>query len=108
MRCIDGRVAVYCLAGTGLNAEDALNDWADTGVRPEPLLAVLLGKSQMKPRARIVCACNGVTDAQIVDGIRSGMDLPALKQNLNCGTGCGSCVVQINQMINRYAGTEAL
>ncbi|RZT99387.1 assimilatory nitrate reductase catalytic subunit [Advenella incenata] len=108
VRCIDGRVAVYCLAGTGLNAEDALNDWADTGVRPEPLLAVLLGKSQMKPRARIVCACNGVTDAQIVDGIRNGMDLPALKQNLNCGTGCGSCVVQINQMINRYAGTEAL
>ena len=108
VRCSDGRVAVYCLAGTDLNAEVALNDWVDTDVRPEPLLPVLLGKSQMKERARIVCACNGVTDAQIIDGIRSGMDLPALKQNLNCGTGCGSCVVQINQMISRHAGAEAL
>ena len=108
VRSADGQVAVYFLAGADLKAEQALNSWADTGVRPEPLLAALLGQSQMKPRARTVCACHGVSDLQIVDGIRRGMDLPALKQHLNCGTGCGSCVVQINQMISRYAGTEAL
>jgi len=107
IRCQDSGVAVYFLAGTSLGAEAALNHWADTGVRPEPLLEVLMGKSTITPRARTVCACNNVTDLAIIDGIRRGLDLSALKQTLNCGTGCGSCVAQINRMISQYAATEA-
>ncbi len=103
-----GRVASYLLAGADLNAQEAINSWADTGTRPQSLLAAMMGQSSATQRSRTVCACLGVTDTAIVDGIRAGMDLQALKQNLKCGTGCGSCVVEINRMLGHYAGTKAI
>ncbi len=107
VRCPAGKVTVYFLSGTQVQAEPALNAWLDQGQRPEPLMPVLLGQSATQSRSRTICACNGVSDTAIIAGIRNGMDLPALKRELNCGTGCGSCVAEINRMLVRYAQQEA-
>ncbi len=108
VRTESGDVSGYFLAGEQITAQEAIDSWADTGKRPESLLAAMMGQGAVTQRARTVCACLGVTDTAIIEGIRSGMDLQALKQNLKCGTGCGSCVVEINRMLGQYADTEAI
>jgi len=50
-----------------------------------------------------VCVCNGVSEAAILAGIGRGCDLAALKSTLGCGTGCGSCVPEIQALIGRAA-----
>ena len=107
VRCPAGNATAYFLSGTEVRAENALDTWLDHGQRPEPLLPVLLGQSRAQTRSRTLCACNGVSDTAILAGIRSGMDLPALKRELNCGTGCGSCVAEINRMLVQHAEQEA-
>jgi assimilatory nitrate reductase catalytic subunit len=40
-----------------------------------------------------------VSEAAVREGIERGCDLTALKQNLGCGTQCGSCVPEIKRLL---------
>ena len=40
-----------------------------------------------------------VSDAAIRAGIERGLDLDGLKQELKCGTSCGSCVPEIKRLL---------
>ncbi len=93
-----GAPLAYLLAGD-IRAHDALQVWADGGAAPASLVNVLMGRTAPTQRARTVCACKGVTDLAIHDAVRAGLDLEGLKSRLGCGTGCGSCVPEIRQML---------
>jgi assimilatory nitrate reductase catalytic subunit len=90
--------SAYLLAGD-LRARHALDAWADNGAVPPSVLDLLMGRTAPVRRALTVCSCKGVTDLAIADAIDRGMDLEGLKARLGCGTGCGSCVPEIRQMI---------
>ncbi len=51
-------------------------------------------------KGKTICSCNGVGEAAIINGVAAGMDLAGLQKNLNCGTGCGSCVPEIKRIIH--------
>ena len=53
------------------------------------------------PRPRTVCSCVGVTDRQIADFVaRTGeRRLDAVQAALSCGTGCGSCRIEVERTI---------
>ena len=93
-----GRPRAWLLCGD-TRARDALRDWADGGAAPQSA-AALFGAAT-GARARVVCACMGVREDAIDAAIRRGADLAGLKQELGCGTGCGSCVPEINGRLNR-------
>ena len=40
-----------------------------------------------------------VGENAVREGIERGCDLNALKQNLGCGTQCGSCVPEIKRLL---------
>lgn len=95
----------YLLAGD-TRARHALDAWADGGAAPLSLLHVLTGRTAPVQRARTVCACKGVTDITIAEAVGRGMDLNGLKAELGCGTGCGSCVPEIRQLIRLKCSTK--
>ena len=48
---------------------------------------------------KTLCTCMNVSEAAVREGIERGCDLIALKQNLGCGTQCGSCVPEIKRLL---------
>jgi assimilatory nitrate reductase catalytic subunit len=62
----------------------------------------------LKAVGKTICTCVGVKDLAIQDWLRinPGLDdqqLEGLKNNLKCGTQCGSCVPQLKRMISARA-----
>ncbi|MEN5067995.1 molybdopterin-dependent oxidoreductase [Achromobacter aegrifaciens] len=101
-----GALRGFLLAGD-LRAQDALLSWAGGGDAPASVAALLTGRIAGAVRSRTVCVCNGVSEAAILAGIARGCDLAALKTALGCGTGCGSCVPEIQALIGRAARAAA-
>ncbi|HUN91761.1 MAG TPA: molybdopterin-dependent oxidoreductase [Burkholderiaceae bacterium] len=100
---VDGR-----LAGVRLTGEVAAAAWLRemmTQARPAAdlrrwILAPLAAPpSAARSRGRVVCNCLDVAESQIDAAIGGGADLPALQQQLRCGTSCGSCVPEIKRML---------
>ena len=52
---------------------------------------------------RTLCNCMNVSQSRIQAGIERGLDLQGLKNELGCGTECGSCVPEIKGLIVRLA-----
>lgn len=103
----DGRrIKSFLLAGD-TRAQDVLLNWAQSGVAPENLTQILMGRGPAAVRLRIVCTCENVSDQTIQQAIDAGHSLEQLKETLKCGTGCGSCIPQINQMIRLDKATAA-
>ncbi|MNY13734.1 BFD-like [2Fe-2S] binding domain protein [compost metagenome] len=48
---------------------------------------------------KILCNCKNVGQNAICAGISRGLDLQGLKQELGCGTQCGSCVPEIKRLL---------
>jgi assimilatory nitrate reductase catalytic subunit len=49
---------------------------------------------------RIVCACHGIGEKRIQEGIRQGLDsVEAIAETLKAGSGCGSCVPEIRSLL---------
>ncbi|WKN24213.1 nitrate reductase [Azotobacter vinelandii] len=106
VRIENGRITALRLAG-----ETAARDWlkalwnegrTDAGLR-RWMLAPLGGPlgSDGAIKDRTVCSCMNVGEAAIRAGIERGLDLDGLKQELGCGTGCGSCVPEIRRLLAR-------
>ncbi|WP_238914589.1 nitrate reductase [Achromobacter insolitus] len=102
VRMEQGVLRGFLLAGD-LRPQDALLAWAGGGDAPAGVAALLLGRIAGAARSRAICVCNGVSEAAILAGIGRGCDLAALKASLGCGTGCGSCVPEIQALIGRAA-----
>lgn len=48
----------------------------------------------------LVCTCWGVMYSEIVNAIKNGaQDFEALKQELMVGTGCSSCVPEVEEIL---------
>jgi len=48
---------------------------------------------------RTLCNCMNVSQSKVRAGIERGLDLAGLKQELGCGTSCGSCVPEIKRLL---------
>ncbi|MGK0500220.1 MAG: assimilatory nitrate reductase catalytic subunit [Oceanicoccus sp.] len=55
-----------------------------------------------KNSGRNICSCFKVSEEKIINAIYNGADsLPQLGIELKCGTNCGSCIPELNQLIAR-------
>lgn len=105
VRIEDGRIVSIRLAG-----ETAARDWlkslwsegqADADLR-RWLLAPLStppGAAATKKASKTLCNCLNVSEDAVCAGIARGLDLDGLKQELKCGTSCGSCVPEIKRLL---------
>lgn len=105
VRIEDGRITAIRLAG-----ETAARDWlktlwsdgqADADLRRWLLAPVSTppGSASAKTTSKTLCNCLNVSEASVCAGIARGLDLNGLKQELKCGTSCGSCVPEIKRLL---------
>lgn len=67
---------------------------------PGSLIAPAAATNMALPDDAQVCSCHGVTKAAIVEAIGTGCaDVPSLKACTKAGTGCGSCVPTLKQLL---------
>jgi len=100
----DGRITAVRLSG-----ETAARNWlrsvwqsgeADAALRRwllAPISAPPGGASNQLDKT--LCNCMNVSQSRICAGIERGLNLEGLKQELGCGTQCGSCVPEIKRLI---------
>ena len=104
VRIEDGRITAIRLAG-----ETAARDWLkalwEEGRADAELRRWLLAPLSTPPgsagaaKNKTVCSCMNVGETAIRAGIQRGLDLDGLKQELKCGTSCGSCVPEIKRLL---------
>ncbi|WP_295479156.1 nitrate reductase [uncultured Pseudomonas sp.] len=80
--------------------DDSLRRWLLAPLSREP------GRTASQARDRILCNCKNVSQSAIEAAIGRGLDLAELKNQLGCGSQCGSCVPEIKRLINRVAVPE--
>lgn len=98
----NGGIAAFRLAGNIAGGEflrDCLESGADVGASGYRLLARDAANAmQIAPRGRVVCACHNVAENDIAACFAAGNTLAQVQSKLRCGTGCGSCVPELNRM----------
>ncbi|KKN59872.1 hypothetical protein LCGC14_0537490 [marine sediment metagenome] len=111
-RVVDGRLAAVLLVD---NAVDLLPDlaWLDECFAADRLSqdqrnCLLAGRAvDTEEIGALVCSCFQVGDRQIINAIRGGQDtVETLGKALKCGTNCGSCVPEIQELL-QHELTEA-
>jgi len=50
-------------------------------------------------RERTLCNCKNVSYRAVCAGVAEGLNLEQLKQQLGCGSQCGSCVPEIKRLL---------
>ena len=108
VRIEDDRIVAIRLAG-----ETAARDWLkalwEEGKADVELRRWLLAPLSTPPgnvgacKSKTICSCMNVSETAIRAGIERGLDLDGLKQELKCGTSCGSCVPEIKRMLAQPA-----
>ena len=97
-----------CVTAARLTGETAARDWLKEAiseglpaeaVRQWVLAPVAAMPTARATRGRIVCTCENVGEREIEALVAQGAGLEALKGELRCGTGCGSCVPELNRML---------
>jgi NAD(P)H-nitrite reductase large subunit len=64
----------------------------------------LAGAVNDGPSSPLVCTCFEVSELAIVSALAAGCDsLDQLGAQLKCGTNCGSCIPELNQMLKKKA-----
>jgi assimilatory nitrate reductase catalytic subunit len=109
------RITAIRLAGETL-AQHWLQDlWLEGRVDEQlrrwllaPLSAPPGNTSATATRSKILCNCKNVSEGAVCAGIRRGLDLQGLKQELGCGTQCGSCVPEIKRLLAAAAQPVAV
>jgi len=96
-----------------LSGETAARNWLRSlwlsGEPASELSRWLLAPISTPPGAASACAdktlcnCMDVSQSRICAGIERGLNLDDLKQELGCGTQCGSCVPEIKRLITSLA-----
>jgi len=106
VRIEHGRITAIRLAGETL-AQHWLQDLWQEGRADEQLRRWLLAPLSAPPGnattsvagTKTLCNCKNVSQGAVCAGIRRGLDLQGLKQELGCGTQCGSCVPEIKRLL---------
>jgi assimilatory nitrate reductase catalytic subunit len=106
VRIENGRITAIRLAGETLAQHWLQNLWLE-GRADEQLRRWLLAPMSAPPgnagadvdSGKTLCNCNNVSHNAVCAGIRQGLDLQGLKNNLGCGTQCGSCVPEIKRLL---------
>ena len=106
VRIDHGRITAIRLAGETLAQHWLLNLWregrADEQLRRWLLAPLIAPPGQAGASAagdKTLCNCKNVSQSAVCAGIARGLDLPGLKQELGCGTQCGSCVPEIKRLL---------
>jgi len=104
VRIENGRITALRLAG-----ETAARDWLKglwlNGEASADLRRWLLAPVSTPPggsgkkASKTLCNCMNVGEDAVCSGIARGLDLNGLKQELGCGTQCGSCVPEIKRLL---------
>ncbi len=110
-----GRITAIRLAGETL-AQHWLQDLWLQGRVDEQLRRWLLAPLSAPPGnvstpsagSKTLCNCKNVSQGAVCAGIRRGLDLQGLKQELGCGTQCGSCVPEIKRLLAATAQPVAV
>jgi assimilatory nitrate reductase catalytic subunit len=107
----DGTLAAYLLAGD-TSAAPWMHDWLAERRPAAPFGRALLAAGAQPPapapvRGAVVCSCNGVGEAVLIEAMRAGADLAALQAATRCGTTCGSCLPAVKALARRHAGPAA-
>ena len=106
VRIEQGRITAIRLAGETLARHWLHNLWLE-GRIDEHLRRWLLAPLSTPPGVanaesgthKTLCNCKNVSQGAVCAGIRRGLDLQGLKQQLGCGTQCGSCVPEIKRLL---------
>ncbi|APC15047.1 nitrate reductase [Pseudomonas frederiksbergensis] len=106
VRIDQGRITAIRLAGETLAQHWLQNLWLE-GRADEQLRRWLLAPLSTPPGSagatvsprKTLCNCKNVSEDAVCAGIRNGLDLQGLKQQLGCGTQCGSCVPEIKRLL---------
>jgi assimilatory nitrate reductase catalytic subunit len=115
VRIENGRITAIRLAGETLaqhwlqslwlegRADEQLRRWllAPLSAPPGQIDAASIGN-------KTLCNCKNVSQNAVCAGIRRGLDLQGLKQELGCGTQCGSCVPEIKRLLAATAQPVAV
>ncbi|MBJ7549028.1 (2Fe-2S)-binding protein, partial [Pseudomonas sp. OA3] len=105
VRIEDGRIVSIRLAGETAASEWLRSLWldgqADADLRRWLLAPVSAppGNAGASVRGKTLCNCLNVSESAVCAGIARGLDLDGLKQELKCGTNCGSCVPEIKRLL---------
>ena len=105
VRIEDGRIVSIRLAGETAASEWLRSLWldgqADADLRRWLLAPVSAppGNAAANTRGKTLCNCLNVSEGAVCAGIARGLDLDGLKQELKCGTSCGSCVPEIKRLL---------
>lgn len=106
VRIEQGRITAIRLAGETL-AQHWLHELWHEGRADEQLRRWLLAPMSSPPgasglggeRERTLCNCKNVSYRAVCAGIAEGLNLEQLKQQLGCGSQCGSCVPEIKRLL---------
>ncbi|WP_416638298.1 molybdopterin-dependent oxidoreductase [Pseudomonas sp. OHS18] len=109
VRIEDGRLTGFALSGETRarnwlrelwQNQTSLDDDSGRALRRWLLAPVESPPGEARARAgKTLCTCMNVSETAVREGIERGCDLNALKQNLGCGTQCGSCVPEIKRLL---------
>ncbi|WP_230125427.1 molybdopterin-dependent oxidoreductase, partial [Pseudomonas sp. Bi70] len=109
VRIEDGRLTGFALSGETRarnwlrelwQNQTSLDDDSGRALRRWLLAPVESPPGETRARAgKTLCTCMNVSETAVREGIERGCDLNALKQNLGCGTQCGSCVPEIKRLL---------
>ncbi len=109
VRIEDGRLTGFALGGETRarnwlrelwQSQTSLDDDTGRALRRWLLAPVESPPGEARARAgKTLCTCMNVGENAVREGIERGCDLNALKQNLGCGTQCGSCVPEIKRLL---------
>jgi assimilatory nitrate reductase catalytic subunit len=106
VRIDNGRITAIRLAGETLAQHWLQNLWLE-GRTDEELRRWLLAPLSTPPghgatsiaSNQTLCNCKNVSQSAVCAGIARGLDLLGLKEQLGCGTQCGSCVPEIKRLL---------
>ncbi len=106
VRIENGRITSIRLAGETLVQHWLQDLWHEGRVDQQlrrwllaPLSAPPGNASAPAAGTKTLCNCKNVSQNAVCAGIRRGLDLQGLKQELGCGTQCGSCVPEIKRLL---------
>jgi assimilatory nitrate reductase catalytic subunit len=115
VRIENGRITAIRLAGETLAQHWLQSLWLE-GRADEQLRRWLLAPLSAPPGNanapaagnKTLCNCKNVSQSAVCAGISRGLDLQGLKQELGCGTQCGSCVPEIKRLLAATAQPVAV
>ncbi len=100
------------VTGVRLMGETLATDWLKevmtTGIFTEELRRWALAPLPQPPtgqrgRGKIICNCLDVAENDIIEACKAGADLITLKNKLQCGSKCGSCLPELKRLVQTHS-----